>query len=76
MKALLKAFAYGVNDGWHQPTYLSTSWNLDHLPGTGDDLYNWQDRGINVGQFIRAGFKSEAWKLGYWPFGWKGTKDK
>jgi hypothetical protein len=64
--ALIRAFLYGVRDGWHQPTYLSTSRNVEHL-GYDDDVYNTQDMGINVGQLLRAGTKSEAWQLGYWP---------
>jgi hypothetical protein len=72
MKALiakLRAFLLGINDGWHQPHHLSTSRNVEHLANQGgtDDVYNTQDMGINIGQLLRAGTKSEAWRLNYWP---------
>lgn len=72
MKALIavtRAFLYGVRDGWDEPYHLSTSRNMDHLLELGGDdrVYNTQDRGINVGQLVRAGRNSEAWQLNYWP---------
>ncbi|MBO0676818.1 hypothetical protein JRC04_05015 [Mycolicibacterium sp. S2-37] len=49
-----KAFLLGFRDGWEQPEYLSTSRNVDHLYVEGGDPWDWQDRGINVGQRVRA----------------------
>ena len=68
--ATVKAFVLGVSDGWVQPYSLSTSWNVSHLfESIGEDAaLTWQDRGINIGQFLHAGFKSEAWQRGYFPF--------
>jgi hypothetical protein len=67
--ALLIAFLRGIPDGWRQPYALSTSRNMDDLAewGDTDDAYNWGDSGINVGQLLRAGTKSEAWSENYWP---------
>lgn len=68
----MRAFLIGVVDGWEQPHAIDYSRNVDHL--CKHDCakkcgHNWQDRGINVGQFLRAGFRSESWRLRYWPFG-------
>jgi len=63
----LRAFILGVRDGWNQPHDLSTSYNVDHLHRDGNNVYEWQDRGINIGQIIRAGRQSQAWALRYWP---------
>jgi hypothetical protein len=49
-----RAFVLGVRDGWQQPHYLSSSWNVDHLHTGSNNPYLWQDRGINVGQRIRS----------------------
>lgn len=72
----LRAFFVGLGDGWRQPRYLNTSTNVDHLakvvrPSFEDwdhSVYDYLDRGINIGQFLRAGRKSQAWQEGYWPF--------
>lgn len=62
----LRAFLSGVKDGFEQPLLVNSSTNLDHLDGDGEmDLYESQDRGVNLGQFLRAGTKSEAWNEGY-----------
>lgn len=68
MKNALKAFLYGVKDGWRQPYDLGCSRNVDHLYVEGHNVYNWLDAGINTGQFLRAGTGSEAYRLRYWPF--------
>lgn len=64
------AFLLGVRDGWREPHDLSTSTNVEHL----DDEYGmgqeWLDRGINIGQALRAGHRSQSWQEGFWPFGW------
>lgn len=72
--ARFRAFCYGIRDGWEQPYQVNSSRNLDHLydtyPGAAeDDLLDTEDRGINVGQFLRAGRKAESYVNGYWPFG-------
>lgn len=64
----LKAFVLGVKDGWNQPFELTSSFNVDHLVDDddfGDSVYESLDRGINFGQFIRAGRASQAWTEGY-----------
>lgn len=68
-----RAFAYGLRDGWQQPYNVDSSRNLDHLyetyPGAAeDDLLDVQDKGINVGQFLRVGSKAESFQNRYWPF--------
>lgn len=67
--AAVAAFAYGIRDGWRQPHHLSTSRNMDALAefGRTDEVYNWQDGGINIGQLARAGRKSQAYAERYWP---------
>jgi hypothetical protein len=62
-----RAWGFGIRDGWHQPLDLSTSTNVDHLaeqPGedTDHDVLDALDRGINLGQLLRAGRKSQAWR--------------
>jgi hypothetical protein len=62
--ALLAARAYllGIRDGWEQPFSICLSANVEHLdrhPGV--DVYDWQDRGVNMGQVLRAGRRSEYW---------------
>lgn len=64
----IKAFGYGLQDGWQQPYELSSNRNTDHLGG-------WQirevgDRGINVGQLVRAGVRSQVWRERMWPVAW------
>lgn len=71
--ARIRAFCYGLRDGWEQPHEVNSSRNLDHLydtyPGAAeDDLLDIEDRGINVGQFLRAGRRAESYVNGYWPF--------
>ena len=77
---LVRAFLYGVRDGWQQPKYLNSSRNVDHLIPEGESgygkrgVYEWLDKGINIGQLIRAGWKSEAWEQKFWPFKWMEKK--
>lgn len=62
----LTAWVLGIRDGWAQPLDLSTSRNTDHLGCVQES----QDRGINLGQMLRAGRRSQAWREGYrkvWP---------
>jgi hypothetical protein len=70
--ATIRAFFYGIPDGWNQPYYLNTSRNVDHLFSGSDDVYGALDAGINVGQLLRAGSNSQAWQEGYWPVSWNG----
>lgn len=57
----LRAWALGVRDGWRQPLDLSTSTNVDHLNDDHlNDVQDSQDRGINLGQLLRAGHRSQA----------------
>lgn len=67
--AAVAAVIYGIRDGWRQADYLHTSRNVEHLSefGRTDEVYNWQDGGINIGQLLRAGRKSQAWRENYWP---------
>ena len=60
-----KAFWLGVRDGFTQPYEVSSSPNVEYLDNGVNEVYETLDRGINVGQFIRAGFRSEAWLMGY-----------
>lgn len=64
----LRAFMLGIRDGWSQPVGLSSSYNVDHLDDGKAAVHEWLDRGINIGQILRAGRKSEAWQERYWPF--------
>lgn len=50
----VRAFAYGVRDGWRQPYEVSISYNVEHLDDGRGLVYNDQDRGINIGQRLRA----------------------
>lgn len=50
----LRAFAYGVRDGWQQPHEVSISRNVEHLDDGTGTVYDDQDRGINLGQMLRA----------------------
>ena len=59
------AFAYGVADGMAQPYELSTSRNVEDLPGDFWRNQNALDLGINLGQFLRAGRASQSWTEGY-----------
>lgn len=58
----IAAIRVGFADGWTQPHELGTSWSV------GEDVQELTDRAINVGQFARAGFCSEAWRERFWPF--------
>jgi hypothetical protein len=50
----LTAYVTGIRDGWDQPRYLSTSWNVEHLCDGTNDPWDAQDRGINLGQLLRS----------------------
>lgn len=62
MMKYLKAIISGIRDGWREPLALSSSENLDHLVGEDDrwDVRNVGDWGINLGQFLHAGTRSES----------------
>ena len=65
----LRAWAYGVRDGWQQPHDLSSSRNVEHLfakDGDEDGILSAQDRGINLGQILRAGRRSQAARERWW----------
>lgn len=70
-----KAFMLGVSDGFSQPYSLTTSHNIDHLSTdeTYDRVQNTLDLGINIGQFLRAGTSSEAFRERMAPFNRKGV---
>lgn len=61
---LIRTILAGLRDGWTQPHELSTSTNVDDWGAKYETL----DRAISVGQFLRAGRRSEAWEQRYWPF--------
>lgn len=63
----VRAFGYGIIDGWQQPSELNSSRNVDHLcsDDTDSTIFETLDQGINLGQFLRAGFRSESWLRGY-----------
>lgn len=66
------AFYWGFRDGWEQPYELVSSANIEHLTNDRYDLMRvqeWLDHGINVGQSLRAGSKSQADRERYVPFG-------
>lgn len=63
-------YLLGVRDGWQQPHSLAWSTNVDHL---GDAAVETLDRGINLGQFLRAGVNSESFRRGY-PILFGGTR--
>ena len=55
MLLLLKAFTTGVVDGWEQPYELTCGLTfVDNQ--TANEVY---DHGVNLGQFMHAGFKSQ-----------------
>jgi hypothetical protein len=58
----LRAYLTGLADGWRSPVELVTSTNIDHLVEEGNrwDVHEAQDHGINLGQFLRAGRRSQA----------------
>lgn len=49
-----RAFLLGVRDGWREPQELCWSRNVEHLVAPGVDVFETQDRGINVGQRLRS----------------------
>lgn len=56
----IKAWALGIRDGWAQPYDLSTSTNVDHLRhARKQDPQESQDRGINLGQWLRSPFNHQ-----------------
>lgn len=61
------AFILGFQDGWAQPTGLSSSSNVDHLETGKGDVHRMLDKGINLGQLFHAGTSSQTWEEGYWP---------
>lgn len=61
------ALILGIRDGWHQPTDLCWSTNVDHLETDKGDVHDTLDKGINLGQLLRAGTSSQTWEEGYWP---------
>lgn len=62
----VKAWMLGIRDGWQQPHDLSTSTNVDHLDTARDGLVQESlDSGINLGQWLRAGHRSQAAREGY-----------
>lgn len=70
------AFLHGLSDGYAQPTDVTLSRNVDHLylDDVAFTVYEWQDRGINIGQFLKAGKYSESYLEGMWPFRWRKGK--
>lgn len=68
LKAEATALAFGIRDGWRQPHQVDWSRNVEHLADASDRVFNIQDLGINLGQFARAGFKSESWTQAFAPF--------
>jgi hypothetical protein len=50
---MIRAFLAGLADGWDQPRYLSVGLSF------GDSRDEAYDRGVNVGQFIRAPFRHQ-----------------
>ena len=61
----IKAWLYGIADGWNQPYGMSTSRNVDHLDDGYGTAAEAHDRGANLGQLIRAGHRSEAFENRY-----------
>lgn len=56
----LKAFVLGVRDGWRQPYEVNSSRNVDHLHHDDNgNVFDNQDRGINLGQVLRSPFNHE-----------------
>lgn len=63
-----RVFWSGVRDGFRQPHDLTWSTNVDHVQGVRWDPQEVLDGGINVGQFLRSGFRSQSWRERFWPF--------
>lgn len=67
----LVAYYWGFRDGWEQPYELAWSKNIEHLTSDRHDLMAVQealDRGINMGQSLRGGRRSQADREGFVPF--------
>lgn len=56
------AYAYGIRDGFEQPYELGSSMNVEHLKGDQQEML---DRGVNLGQFLRAGRNSQSYREGF-----------
>ena len=76
MKTTLRIARAGFGDGWREPHDLSTSTNIDWLLGRDATLQEEIEfeRWLNIGQFARAGFRSQPWREGFWPFAWRHKK--
>jgi hypothetical protein len=69
----ITAWTLGIRDGWREPTDLSTSFNVDQLDDGYGSAHEAHDRGINLGQLLRAGRQSQAHREGWHhvlPWGW------
>ena len=55
----MQAALAGFRDGWSQPHDLSSTASVDW------DVQEWLDWGANLGQFARAGFRSQSWEERY-----------
>lgn len=60
----LRAWALGVRDGWGQPDELNWSHNVEHLDDGSGRVYGIQDYGATLGQLMRGGHTSQAWREG------------
>jgi len=54
VRSLVRAFCMGFGDGWRQPQYLSSTWNVEHLPGCFADNQEALDIGATWGQRVRS----------------------
>lgn len=57
--SLIRAFLYGFRDGWRQPHYLSTTRNVEHLPGEYWINQEALDIGATWGQRVRSPFNHQ-----------------
>lgn len=72
MWRLAVAYYWGFRDGWDQPYELLMSKNAEYLTSDRYDLDRVMiamDNGINLGQTLRGGRRSQADQEGYVPFG-------
>jgi hypothetical protein len=56
IRSLIRAFLLGFGDGWQQPYELSSTWNVEHLPGDYSRNQETLDCGATWGQRIRSPF--------------------
>jgi hypothetical protein len=55
---MIRAFWQGMKDGFNEPYDLSSGMTYEDRPQL-NEVY---DYGVNLGQFLRAGFNAQNWQ--------------